>query len=454
MATETENGTIVGPGEQVPTGTGGSITFFPTPGSTSGDANTYPNIPNADPPPPPVTSVDYQRQVDNTINTAIQPVTPPAPPSSQQILNSTAPNPTEPPPVTPDQILGAGVPTPTPPPPVTSADFNANINQSNSSAPPDPSLNGDSNIAGGVATGTPNTSAAGGNSPGSGTVAGQAQNPGGNSPVDSTTQGPGGLNAWGDSYIPPVTYNYAGTNPPTPTSTAYNNSLNQGDTAGRRVRLRPKPAAANRVYGDPPILGPLMSRNGLVWPYQPLITYTQDVDYKSMDLTHSIQDIQSYHRTPSLKLTVDGEFTVQNQEEGLYAIACIHFLRTVTKMNFGSSDPLKGTPPPVLLFDAYGTYMFNALPVVVTGFTIGLPKEHDYVPIDLSNTGLLGVNTGSWADLTRDYLGARNTLEISWLPALFNIQVNLVVQNSPTRLRSFNLNQFRNGSLMKQGGWI
>jgi hypothetical protein len=449
MATETSNGTIVGPGEKVPTGTGGSITFFPTPGSASGDANTYPNIPNADPPPPPVTSADYQRQVDNTINTAIQPVIPPTPPSSEQILNNVAPGPTEPPPVTSEQIYGSGIPVSTPPPPVTSTDFNANVNNTNSSAPPDPSLNGDSNIAGGTATGLA------GGPPGSGTIANAAQNPGGNNPIIGTLLGPGSSNTpWTDSFIPPVSYNYTNGNPPAQTSTAYNNSLNQGDASGRRVRLRAKPGGANQVYGNGTILSKLRNTNGMVWPYQPLIAYQQEVDYKSMELTHSIQDIYSYHRTPSLKLSIDGEFSVQNQEEGLYAIACIHFLRTVSKMNFGSSDPLSGTPPPVLLFDAYGTYMFNALPVIVTQFTITLPKDVDYVPIDMSGVSLGSTATGTWADLTRYYLDARSTVGISWLPAVFNISVQITVQNSPTRLRSFNLNDFRSGTLMKQGGWV
>ena len=146
--------------------------------------------------------------------------------------------------------------------------------------------------------------------------------------------------------------------------------------------------------------------------------------------------------------------SVQNQQEGQYAIACIHFLRTVTKMNFGADDPYKGTPPPVLLFDAYGNYMFNQLPVIVTTFTIGLPKDVDYIPIDLSKSTLPDGTTGSWVDLTAEYLGSRTQEETIWLPSVFNISVGITVQNSPTKLRSFNLESFRSGALVKSGGWI
>jgi hypothetical protein len=366
MATQTENGTIVGPGEQAPTGKGGSAKLFPNPAQING---------------------------------------------SVEVLQ---PNPS----------------------------YNSN-------------LNGDSNVAGGgPAVGAQSSNNQSGGKPGTGT----------------TSYGP-----TASSYtINPATLpnnfanqsNLAGNGQP-PGASNYNNlggnsasvntngpSPNQSDSSGRRVRLRAKPAAVQKIYGNSPILSPLVDTNGMIWPYQPTITYQQQTDYKSMELTHSNQDIYAYHRTPSLTLTVEGEFSVQNQQEGKYAIACIHFLRTVTKMNFGADDPYKGTPPPVLLFDAYGSYMFNQLPVIVTQFTVGLPKDVDYVPIDLSQSSLPDTTTGSWVDLTSPYLGSRTQDQTLWLPSVFNIQVTIIVQNSPTKLRSFNLETFRTGQLVKAGGWV
>jgi hypothetical protein len=250
--------------------------------------------------------------------------------------------------------------------------------------------------------------------------------------------------------------------------------------------LRPKPKAIDPtapgdIYGSGGLLAPLRNTNGLVFPYQPTITYQQDVNYSSVDLVHVNQELYAYTRTNAVKLTIQGQFTVQNQKEGIYAIACIHFLRTVTKMYFGaSSNP--GTPPPVLLFDAYGKYMFNQLPVIVTSFSVGLPNDVDYVPVDLSDvpqqgSAVNGPNTNKTtsqernsslnqfstiADTSRmadimytEYLRTDGGEGYIWLPAVFNIDVSITVQNTPSRLRQFNLDTFRTGELLKnEGRWI
>lgn len=231
--------------------------------------------------------------------------------------------------------------------------------------------------------------------------------------------------------------------------------INLNDTAGRRVRLRPKPNGTTPVYGSSNgLLSVLSTTNGLVFPYQPTITWQQEVQYTEMELIHTNQDIQAYKRTPSLKLSVDGEFTVQNQTEGLYALACIHFLRVVTKMYFGDSDPNRGTPPPVLCFDAYGAYMFNSLPVIVTNFAITLPKDVDYVPVDASGVAETANQTGNWDSLTNAYLSDSDDSNIAWLPSLFSIQVQLTIQHTPARLRTFSLEDFRTGTLLQSGGWV
>jgi hypothetical protein len=253
---------------------------------------------------------------------------------------------------------------------------------------------------------------------------------------------------------------------------------NDSDAAARRVRLRPKPGGASIIYGGNGLLQPLRKTNGLVWPYQPLITYTQPVQWNDMRLIHTNQEILSYERTPAPKFEVRGRFSVQNQQEGIYALAAIHFLRTVSKMHFGSSDPLAGTPPPVLLFDAYGQYMFNQLPVVVTQWSHGLPDDVDYVPIDLTNiqvysnaqtqTNISGVSRVATTPQLNSYDQVRNsalmtgrmfrsdlgTDQYIWLPAVFELSVSLTVQNSATKLKEFNLAKFTTGELMKGGGWI
>jgi hypothetical protein len=265
------------------------------------------------------------------------------------------------------------------------------------------------------------------------------------------------------------------------TSNAPPTYSNDSDAQGRRVRLRPKPGAINsdlNIYGGNGLLTPLRDTNGVVWPYQPQITWEQSVDYASIDMVHVNQEIMAYTKTPAAKFSVSGSFSVQNQQEGMYALAAIHFMRTMTKMYFGTGAHL-GTPPPVLLFDAYGQYMFNQLPVIITSYNVELPNDIDYVPVDLSylptftdpqsQTNMPGNSKTTKTPQLNSQRMAYDAAFISsslfkssltgqagyvWLPSVFTLGVSLTVQNTATRLRAFNLDSFRTGALMKQGRWI
>jgi len=268
-----------------------------------------------------------------------------------------------------------------------------------------------------------------------------------------------------------------------PAITPNNNSFNvtpDTDAQGRRVRLRPKPGAiiSNNIYGGSGLLQPLRATNGVVWPYQPTITWEQSVDYSSIDMVHVNQEIYAYTKTPAAKFSISGDFSVQNNQEGIYALAAIHFMRVMTKMYFGTG-PALGTPPPVLLFDAYGQYMFNQLPVIITQFSVGLPNDVDYVPVDMSyqqtydnsqsQTNMQGFSKtqktpqllSQQASFDANFIasslfqsGLKGQSGYVWLPSVFNLSVSLTVQNTATRLRAFNLDSFRTGELMKQGRWI
>ncbi len=213
-----------------------------------------------------------------------------------------------------------------------------------------------------------------------------------------------------------------------------------------RVKLRAQTKAVQQVYGantSDNILKPLHDMNGMLFPYTPTIDWMQAVEYKTMSLTHSNQDYLSYSNTPSTQLRVSGDFTVQNDLEGRYMLAVMHFLRVVSKMYFGKPNTNangnaiggypSGMPPPVLLFSGYGNYMFNDLPVIVKDHAYSLGKDVDYIDIDFGNGNM-----------------AR-------LPAILSISMTLQVQNTPNKLREeFNLDKFRTGELMRGGkkGWI
>lgn len=206
------------------------------------------------------------------------------------------------------------------------------------------------------------------------------------------------------------------------------------DVKDNRFRLKAMPGQEDSVYGDGilSIIHPGRGgTTGLIFPYTPQITVNHSTDYGTTSLVHTNEDIDHYIRTPSVTISLTAKFTIQNQREGRYALAALHFLRTVSKMHFGQTDENRGLPPPVLMFSGYGEYMFNDLPVIV--------KSHTYSFDDHTDTVLVSAINGS-----------------ATLPVIFSIQIELKVQQTPNRMRTvFNLDDFRNGSLMKNGkGWI
>lgn len=264
----------------------------------------------------------------------------------------------------------------------------------------------------------------------------------------------------------------------------------QQNAQDRMVSLRPKPAAANRVYGNG-LLKPLKDAGGLIWPYTPTITYQHPITYETVSVTHANQDFHIYSRTPAVNLQVSGEFSVQNPQEGAYALAAIHFLRTLAKMNFGETDPQAGTPPPVLLFNAYGPFVFKDVPVIVKDFSTEFPQDVDYVQVNVTGVssqtsaatvtdnriiaerlppipanvsrsadGALrlpgAADAGYFEGPDRRVIGSVNTVPgvtsltpqsyTVWLPAVFKITCSLTVQHTPNELRKrFNLPKYING---------
>ena len=284
------------------------------------------------------------------------------------------------------------------------------------------------------------------------------------------------------------------------------------DASNRVVSLRPKDKAVATVLGNKSgLMAPLYNTNkGMIWPYTPTINYNHNVNYESVSTVHANQDFHIYTRTPAVELTVDGSFSVQTQQEGAYAMACMHFLRSVSKMNFGELDPNAGTPPPILLFNAYGPFVFKDLPVIVKSFTINFPEDVDYVSVTVgasdstvpivtpntpaqtldrrvfgqqlpplagaavspdyneafiitgANKNIMGVGgvvppvIGKVETIAQGTAGSvtqtsANTNYTVWLPSLFKISATLVVQHTPAQLRKrFNLPAYRNGATDQQ----
>ena len=69
---------------------------------------------------------------------------------------------------------------------------------------------------------------------------------------------------------------------------------------------------------------------------------------------------------------------VEDATQGLYWIAMVHYLRSLTKM-FAGNDPKAGNPPPIIFLNAYGNYVFKNVPVAVSHMSVSLPTDCDYI---------------------------------------------------------------------------
>lgn len=158
-----------------------------------------------------------------------------------------------------------------------------------------------------------------------------------------------------------------------------------------RVRLS-LADAASILYKDPTqttnsIMEPLLSTNGMIFPYTPQISVSHLANYQSQGLTHSNYAQHFYTNSEVSEISISGEFTVQNADEGRYLIAVIYFLRSCTKMFFGK-DAEAGNPPPIIFLDGYGSHYFPHVPVVVSNFTHTMGSDVDYIEIPVKTTKL------------------------------------------------------------------
>ena len=99
----------------------------------------------------------------------------------------------------------------------------------------------------------------------------------------------------------------------------------------------------------------------------------------------------------------------------------------VTKMYFGNDKSAPGgTPPPILFLSAYGTHLFDRVPVVVTSFVSTFPADVDYVYV----TGAKGK---------------------SRVPTVMNMSVTVQPVFNIRQSKSFSFDRFARGDLLSQG---
>ena len=197
-----------------------------------------------------------------------------------------------------------------------------------------------------------------------------------------------------------------------------------------RIRISVGPKSKIFYLADNPgILAPLASTGGVIFPYTPQITVTYQNTYTPTAVTHSINSIQSYVNSDVSSITINGTFTAQNMADADYVLAVLHFFRSASKMFFGSSTSLDrlGSPPPILFLNGFGQHYFPNVPTILTTFSHNMTDDVDFVE-------------------------AKYGSEITMVPTVSSISLTLIPQYSRTAIRSFDLDKFAAGDLIREKG--
>ena len=190
----------------------------------------------------------------------------------------------------------------------------------------------------------------------------------------------------------------------------------------------------------------LKRTDGVIFPYTPSITVTHNARYQEQALTHSNYKNYFYEGSDVSAITITGDFSAQNTDEGLYLLAAIYFFRSATKMFFGA-DNLAGNPPPIVYLDGYGDFYFPHVPSVITSFQHTMPQDCDYLEFHYSENTNVNQNSGVKSNLSQ---------KVARVPTMS--QITLTVQPVYSRRNihnNMNLDSFSKGKLLaKNGGFL
>lgn len=187
-----------------------------------------------------------------------------------------------------------------------------------------------------------------------------------------------------------------------------------------RVRLSMPPGLGL----EPNLAAALGETSGMIFPYTPSIVMSHSASYSQVKPTHSNYPFPVYQSSQPDNIQISGDFIIENEAEGVYWVAMVHYLRSVTKMSYGNSSN-QGSPPPVVQLNGYGDFVFKNVPVVVQQFTCELPPDVDYI-----------------------YIPALDT----WAPTRSNVAVVLMPTYSRRAVQKFSLDKFVSGGYAKGSG--
>lgn len=221
---------------------------------------------------------------------------------------------------------------------------------------------------------------------------------------------------------------------PNSVSPASVNIKSMGNVRGRDLRVK---ILVPPSYIQPATAGgnnELANLGGIVFPYTPQITVESKADYTSIAPIHTNYAQYFYTRSSVSPISISGKFTVQNDNDAAVYLSTMHLLKSLTKMRFGS-DPDAGSPPPVCRLYAYGKYMFDNIPIVISSFRSEFPESVDYY---------------TFGRVTDDPI-----FEAAVVPTVSTFTVNCIPVYSRGEMQKFNvkdfLENFRNDAVRSRG---
>ena len=136
---------------------------------------------------------------------------------------------------------------------------------------------------------------------------------------------------------------------------------------------------------------------------------------------------------------ITGNFFVEKAKDAQYWVAMTHFLRSVTKMDYGMGQN-SGAPPPLIFLNGYGDFVFPNVPVVVRNFTFDLPADVDYIKTQASGEISTGPTTG-------DPKG-----KAGFVPTQSQVSITVAPVYSRAKTSQFNLDKFVKGDYLGTNG--
>mgnify|MGYP000944854137 CR=1 FL=1 len=170
----------------------------------------------------------------------------------------------------------------------------------------------------------------------------------------------------------------------------------------------------------------------VIFDVMPDVSESRAAEYEALQVAQMPGEFQKYRGTKSTTWQINATFVCRNSDEATQQRDYLNVLRSWVMPYFGEQVPdrsLLGAPPAVLNFSGWRGIV-GTVPVVITSLNWTWPKECDWIPTnDLDENGR----------------------KIPF-PTVMNVQIALVESFSAQQFNNFDLESFRDGSMIDAFG--